>query len=192
MYKQAKNLFLFILQDMPRQTNRLKRKHSKSSPPVLESPVKRQRSKQWTKVQMGEAIKSAKSGRGINRAAIEHGTLPSTLKDRLSSRVRGDMSGPPRYLNQEEETKLSGVLKECSSIGWGKTRQDVLKIAESVAKEKHILRHDKITQGWWRGFMERQKDLSLRQGDNTAHIRMDAVNADTMTHYFDLLKKNLK
>ena len=65
------------------------------------------------------------------------------------------MSGPPRYLNQE--TKLSGVLKECSSIGWGKTRQDELKIAESVAKEKHILRHDKITQGWWQGFMETKR-----------------------------------
>ena len=67
------------------------------------------------------------------------------------------MSGPPRYLNQEEETKLSGFLKECSSIGLGKTRQDVLKIAESVAKEKHILRHDKITQGWWQRFMETKR-----------------------------------
>ena len=69
---------------MPHQTNRLKRKRSKSSPPVLEPPVKRQRRKRWTKVQMGEAIKSAKSGRGINRAAIEHGIPPPTLKDRLS------------------------------------------------------------------------------------------------------------
>ena len=70
---------------------------------------------------MEEAIKSTKSGRDINRAAIEHGISPSTLKDRLSGQVRGDMSGPPRYLNQEEEeAKLSSFLKECSSIGLGK------------------------------------------------------------------------
>ena len=28
--------------------------------------------------------------------------------------------------------------------------------------------------------------------DNTALIRMDAVNEDTITHYFDLLKKTLE
>ena len=35
--------------------------------------------------------------------------------------------------------------------------------------------------------MERQSDLSLRQGDSTAHVRMDAINKDTMDHYFALL-----
>ena len=40
--------------------------------------------------------------------------------------------------------------------------------------------------------MERNKDLTLSRGDNTAHVRMDAVNASTMSHYFDLLKKTLQ
>ena len=39
--------------------------------------------------------------------------------------------------------------------------------------------------------MRRQEHLSLRRGDNTAHVRMDAVNEDTITHYFDLLKQTL-
>ena len=34
--------------------------------------------------------------------------------------------------------------------------------------------------------------MTLRRGDNTAHVRMDAVNASTMNHYFDLLKKTLQ
>ena len=33
-------------------------------------------------------------------------------------------------------------------------------------------------------FFERQSDLSLRQGDSTAHVRMDAVNKETMDQYF--------
>ena len=39
--------------------------------------------------------------------------------------------------------------------------------------------------------MRRQEHLSLRRGDNTEHVRVDAVNEDTITHYFDLLKQTL-
>ena len=38
---------------------------------------------------------------------------------------------------------------------------------------------------------ERQKDLSLRQGDNCAQIRMNAINYDTINQYFDLLENTL-
>ena len=34
--------------------------------------------------------------------------------------------------------------------------------------------------------------LSLRKGDSTAHVRMDAVNKETLTEYFDLLEDTLK
>ena len=43
-------------------------------------------------------------------------------------------------------------------------------IAESVATEKVILRKDRISQGWWHRFLERQEQLTLRRGDNTAGI----------------------
>jgi len=39
--------------------------------------------------------------------------------------------------------------------------------------------------------LERQDDLTLRKGDNTAHSRMNAVNLKTMEHYFSLLKDTL-
>ena len=61
-------------------------------------------------------------------------------------------------------------------------------IARSVAAEKGILKGSKVTQGWWRRFCERQPDLSLRRGDVTAHVRMDAVNSETLTQYFTLLR----
>lgn len=46
----------------------------------------------------------------------------------------------------------------------------------------------KISDGWWRRFLERQPKLTLRRGDSTAHVRMDAVNRETMDQYFALLK----
>ena len=85
---------------------------------------------------MEAALKAVKFGSSVNRAAIDHGIPPTTLKDRLSGE-RQENSGRPRYLNIEEENKLANFLNECSSVGYGKTRQDAIKIAENVAKEKN-------------------------------------------------------
>ena len=52
---------------------RIGRKRSKFAPSVLirHSPVKQ--SKQWTNIQMEEAMEAIMSGGGINRAAMEYG-----------------------------------------------------------------------------------------------------------------------
>ena len=39
--------------------------------------------------------------------------------------------------------------------------------------------------------MERQPQLSLRRGDATAHVRMNAVNQEAIEGSFDLLKETL-
>ena len=73
-------------------------------------------------------------------------------------------------------------------MGYGKTRRDVKVIAESVAQDKGVLKGVKVSDGWWRRFLERQPKLTLRRGDSTVHVRMDAVNRETMDQYFALLK----
>ena len=169
------------------------RKRSKSAPAVLRSPRKVKR-KQWTNEQMEKAMKAVASGEcGVNRAALDYGVPRTTLKDRLSGRVEhGRKPGQAPYLNAVEEKELGEFLKSCASIGYGKTRKDVMHIAESVATEKGILRKDRISQGWWHRFLERQEQLTLRRGDNTAHVRMDAINEEIMKQYFDLLEDTLK
>ena len=64
-------------------------------------------------------------------------------------------------------------------------------LVEAVAREKATLRKKKISDGWFRRFMERQPYLRLRKGDATANVRMDYVNKETMTECFDLLKNVL-
>ena len=82
-------------------------------------------------------------------------------------------------------------LKHCTTVGYGKTRSDVLVIVQSAAAKKGVLRSSRVSEGWWWRFLERQSDLSLRQGDSTAHVRMDATNKETMDQYFSLLHETL-
>ena len=136
---------------------------------------------------MADAIKGSLSA---NKAADLHGVPRSTLKDRLSGRVaHGVKSGPRPYLSTEEEAELSSHLLQASEIGLGKTRRDVLTLVGTYVEKKGGLRGKRsvISNGWWDNFCKRNPELSLRSGDSTAAVRMDAMNSENMKAYFDLL-----
>lgn len=143
---------------------------------------------------MTAAMKAVKDGTtSINKAALLHGVPRTTLKDRLSGRVEhGTKPGPKRYLSSEEERDLADHLVGAAKVGYRKTRRQVLSIAEQVAKEKQLLRKDRISDGWWRRFAARQPQLSLRRGDPTAHIRMDSTSKKVIEQYYGLLEKTLE
>ena len=112
-----------------------------------------------------------------NQAAAKlnvHGVSHSTLKDRLKSRVtHGTKPGPPPYLDSREEKELVDYLSDTAKTGFGKTRQQIKCIAESVAKEKGILRSNHTLNGCWRRFLARQPKLALRHIDTTRLVCMD-------------------
>lgn len=102
-----------------------------------------------------------------------------------------DVTKPGRvsYLGSDEEKELESYLKQVNEVGYGKTRREVKAIAEKVAAEKGLLRGSHITDGWWKRFLQRHPNLSLRSGDATGHVRMNAMTKENITNYFDLLKK---
>ena len=55
------------------------------------------------------AMEAVKSGEmGLIRAALEHGIPKTTLKDRISRKVKhGTNPGPSSFLNKEEENELA-------------------------------------------------------------------------------------
>ena len=109
---------------------------------------------------MAKAMELAQSGvMSRNRAAEECGVPKSTLKDHLSGRVEyGCHPGPKPYLHHDEEGELTTYLLKATSIGLGKTRHEVMRIAEGVAAQKGILKGSKISCGWWRRFCARDFD----------------------------------
>ena len=65
-------------------------------------------------------------------------------------------------------------------------------MVEQTAHEKQVLRKQKISDGWFRRFLERQPHLCLRKGDLTAAVRMEAMkNTSALDNYFILLKSIL-
>jgi transposase-like protein len=144
---------------------------------------------------MDAAIKAVlrETAGSINAAARDHGVPPTTLKNRLSGRViHGTNPGPIPYLSSMEEEELVEYLREANRAGYGKTRSQVKVIAQRVALDKGVLRGARISDGWWRRFLERHPDLSLRSGDSTGFVRMDAMNEQNLRTYFDLLNSVLE
>ena len=43
-----------------------------------------------------------------------------------------------------------------------------------------------ISDGWWKSFLHRNQDLSLRCADSAVHIRMDSINKESINQYFNL------
>ena len=68
--------------------------------------------KQWIETSMIHAIGAVKSGEmSANKAAKKFDVPLTTLKDRISERVRhGRNPGPEPYLNQDEESSLAILL----------------------------------------------------------------------------------
>ena len=112
---------------------------------------------------MEAAIKAVLSSAAefINAAAKLHGVPATTLKNQLSGRVvHGTNPGPVPYLTTAEEDELEEYLSEANKMGYGKTHRQVKVIAERVATEKGVLRGARISDGWWRRFLQRHPRLS--------------------------------
>ncbi len=81
-----------------------------------------------------EAVKNGELG--VNRFVLLHGVPRTTLKDRIAGRIKhGTWPGPVAYLDAKEEEELVNFLFQCSRMGYGKTKREVLQIVEQAARK---------------------------------------------------------
>ena len=146
--------------------------------------------KRWTDGQMARAVEAVKSGGlTVRRAAEEHNIPKSTLHDRISGKVFGAASGPTKYLTDEEEKDLEDFLIGCASVGYARSRHQVMQLAGEVVSRKGF--GTSVTHGWWEGFKKRHPQLSLRTAAPVSYARGMASNPDVLGNYFDLLERTL-
>ena len=116
------------------------RPRSQSAPAVLHSPHKKKR-KQWSNESMLLAMEAVKNGTPIQRATRLHGVPRTTLRDRASGRVKhGKKPGPTPYLSVVEGKELASFITDVAKAGYGKSRQEIKRIAEDVASDKGVVK----------------------------------------------------
>ena len=61
--------------------------------------------------------------------------------------------------------ELENFLIDVAKAGYGKSQSQIKALAEAVANDKAVLKGKRISDGWFRRFMERQPHLRLCKGD---------------------------
>ena len=69
-------------------------------------------------------------------------------------------SGPPCYLNDQEEKQLVNFLIGCAKVGYAKSRKEVLVVVQSLIAKKDS-EEISVTSGWWNSFRKRHPHLTL-------------------------------
>ena len=128
----------------------------------------------WTNQSMLAAINAVVEGNiSINKAAMEYGVPRTTLQD--GRILHGTKPGPKPYLDKTEEKELVEFFPTTAEVCYGKNRKQIMNIVESTAREKGLLRKCRISDGWFRCFIERQPQLSLHKGNSIVFVCMDAM-----------------
>ena len=142
--------------------------------------------KPWDDDCMQKALQAVKlDGASVRKAAMEYGVPKSTLGDRVSGRVtHGTVSGPPKYLSEQEEEELVRFILGCVSVGYPKTRKEILSLVQTQVEKS-------ISHGWLDSFCKRHPNLTFRTPAPLSIARAIAVDEDALGRYFDLLERTL-
>ncbi len=137
--------------------------------------------KQYDNKRLKQAYDAVKENRmSVRKAALSYNVPKSTLSDRVSERIPfGSHSGPSRYLSDEEETQLVHILCNAASLGYARTKKEVLVIVEELvsAKGRQAVH---VSNDWWESFRRRHPILSLRGAEKLLYARLVATNPHTL------------
>ena len=113
---------------------------------------------QWTNEQMENAMRVVVNGEmGMNRAALQYGVPPTTLKDRMSGRVmHGSKIGQKPYLSYEEEKELVEFICTCSKMGMAKRGRKCYKHHQNSCKCEEERPTCGSNIGWMVGTLQKE------------------------------------
>ena len=171
---------------------RIVRSHGQDPGNVHHQPKRHPHNRQYTTANLEAAYQSVISGKmSCRRAAEEYGIPRTTLYDKVSGKapLKAKVGGK-RYLTDDEESKLVEFLVGCASVGYAKSRRDVLAIAQQIARVRDPKLE--ISKGWWDSFRARHPEVTLRHAESISYARATANNPTVIAKYFDTLEEILK
>ncbi|CAF4919368.1 unnamed protein product [Pieris macdunnoughi] len=148
------------------------------------------------------AICDIDKGNSIRGVALEYGIDRNTLRNYLRDRSKltkiteqGSQFKTSLIFTIEEEKALVDYVLTCSKMNYGLTRQAAMKLAYEYATINSKKVPDSWTSNncagkdWFRGFMTRNPELSLRTPEATSLSRSTSFNRKNVADFFDNLKE---
>lgn len=148
--------------------------------------------REYSILSMEKAYEAVVTGTmSVRKAAEEYGVPRSTLHEKVTGKVALQVkSGSKNYLTDEEEASLVDFLVGCATIGYAKSRKDVMAIAQQIISTRKP--DVEITKGWWDSFRRRHPEISLRHAEPLSYARAAANNPNVIEKYFELLAETLE
>ena len=151
----------------------------------------RSKRKLWTEENMLAAIEAVKDGESVRKAAMDFNVPKSTLGDRVSGRTEhGKKSGHEQILALEDEKKLAAYLIDVSKQGYGKSKEIILYMATQIAIKCGKEVKGCLSEMWWRNFLKRNPEISLRATQNFGLVRT-LVKRETIEAFYERLLETL-
>ena len=147
----------------------------------------------YSDLKMVSAVEAVQRGEmSIRRACEEYGVPRSTLQDKVSGKrgLKVKSGSHRRLLSDEEERRLADFVCGCASIGYAKSRKEVLAIVQQIVNSRRA--ETEVTKGWWDSFKKRHPELTLRHSQALSYVRAAANNPEAIHKYFDLLQQTLE
>lgn len=160
------------------------------------------RKAKWSQTSLEGAVTCVLDGSMGIRVASRHFGIPkSTLKDHIDGRHKLAMGiathiGRPSMLPKEVEDELVMHILKCESMFLGLTRENVMQMAYQIAQKKGLstlFNSEKQSAGkkWFKLFMKRHPEISLRQPESTSVARARGFNAENVSNFFDVLEQEI-
>ena len=104
----------------------------------VKQPAAVKRRNLWDPESVVKAMNNAILGKmGVNKAAEQYDIPATTLKDRISWRMKyGVKPGPQGLLTLEEDQELTEFLIDCCKMGNEKTKRELLQFGKRLVEKK--------------------------------------------------------
>lgn len=153
----------------------------------------------WTDEQLRTALNEVKQGKSKRRAAKEYGIPESTIRDNLrrgvpdiDGNIKRKLGRKPIFTKQQE-TEMKIFLINQSNKFYGlkleEFRRMVFDYAEANQIPNNFNKSDKTAgRCFYESFLQRNKDISLRQPEATSLNRIEAFNKAEVMLFFSNLE----
>ena len=131
--------------------------------------------KQWSVKSMRAVVKGVEKGMGLREAACLYNDLIEMLRRRAVVDVDIDCRpGPSIVLTPCEEGRLAKYCVTMSDMGFGLSREDVMRRAFTIADKSgrsHPFQNGLAGRAWFDAFCSRHPHLTLRKPEPLSYVR---------------------